>query len=939
MHDSIHNTSHGGDLGEMAKTAGCASHEIIDFSVNIHVQGTPDFIRAALFQAMADIEAYPSPYAKELKSAAAQYHKKHALCAEQFVFGNGSNELIHALSRALKKLDFLKVYIVEPAFSEYALGAQKACLEIERLWLTQEEHGLKTPQHIPDFENNLLSIEANSALFIANPANPSGIFQDPQILLGFIRKRPDLLWIIDEAFIEYVGDEETCSLITNLPENAIILRSLTKFHSVPGVRLGYLITNTKLAQKIQDELPTWNINAFAMSATLAIFDEAREANQKQTYNTINSHNNTQSDTQFAHTARHINNKNRDHLMTLLQNIKGLTALPSSANYILFQLQTPQKTLKNTLLKEFNIAIRDCSNYHGLEDNTWFRVAVRTEEDHILLAHALNAILHAQPECVVLKDNNFSQTPISSSSCKQNLHEDNSIRICTSYGRQNLQKTPALMLQGTSSDAGKSILAAAYCRIFKQDGYDVAPFKAQNMSLNSGVTARGDEMGRAQIVQAQAAGIDPCARMNPVLLKPSSDIGSQVILRGKPIGHMKVKEYFEKKKDIWQTVIDTYDELAKENQIMVLEGAGSPGEINLKNHDIVNMRMARHAQASVLLVGDIDRGGVYASLLGTYMTFNSDERKLLLGYLINKFRGDASLLAPAHTYMLTHTKKPVLGVIPHMHNLGVPDEDMAGFSWTETIDYAEVAHGILDIAVIMLHHVSNYTDIAPLANEPDLRVRAVRHAKEFGNPHVLIIPGSKSVVADLEELHKNGLASKIQKHAEEKKWIFGICGGLQILGRKILDPYAVETEKACVAGLNILDINSQFEQEKTLIHISKAQTPLNVSTKGYEIHHGITTHGKDVLPLFLRDDKEYASFEERICGYVKGKCWATYLHGIFDDNTFRRKWIDHIRMDIGLEAKGEVLSNYDLENSLDKLADTVRAHSNMTYIYQSLGLKK
>lgn len=498
-------------------------------------------------------------------------------------------------------------------------------------------------------------------------------------------------------------------------------------------------------------------------------------------------------------------------------------------------------------------------------------------------------------------------------------------------------TPALMLQGTSSNAGKSILAAAYCRIFRQDGYSVAPFKAQNMSLNSGVTAAGDEMGRAQIVQAQAALVDPDARMNPILLKPHSDTGSQVVVLGQPIGHMGVLDYFKKKKELWKTVTEAYDSLAADHDVMVLEGAGSPGEINLKEHDVVNMRMAEHARASVLLVGDIDRGGVYASFLGTWMTFTAAERRLLTGYIVNRFRGDASLLGPAHEYMLNHTGTPVLGTIPYIRDLNIPEEDMAGFSWGHT-DCGEKKAGTLDIAVVMLRHVSNYTDFAPLAAEPDVRLRPVRRAEEWGDPDVVMLPGSKSVVPDLDDLRRSGLADNILGHAERGKWIFGICGGLQILGRAILDPHGIESAAPEVPGLGLMDLRSTFAADKTLVRVARAETPLGVPSGGYEIHHGLTDHGPSALPLFLRADRAYPSEAERICGYVSGRRWATYLHGVFDDDAFRRAWLDHVRADIGLAPQGRQLATYDLEKALDRLADIVREHSDMETIYQSMGLK-
>ncbi len=496
------------------------------------------------------------------------------------------------------------------------------------------------------------------------------------------------------------------------------------------------------------------------------------------------------------------------------------------------------------------------------------------------------------------------------------------------------KKPALMLQGTSSNAGKSIVAAAFCRIFQQDGYAVAPFKSQNMSLNSGVTLTGEEMGRAQIVQAQAARVDPDARMNPILLKPHSDTGSQVIVMGKPIGHMRVGEYFAKKKDLWHTVTQAYDSLAAEYDIMVLEGAGSPAEINLKAHDIVNMRMAAHAKASVLLVGDIDRGGVYASFLGTWHTFTHAEKALLTGYVVNRFRGDASYLAPAHDYMLEKTAVPVLGTIPFIRDIHIPEEDMAGFSWGTT---QEKHAYTLDIGVVMLRHVSNYTDMAPLMFEPDVCVRPIGRAEDFGNPDVLIIPGSKSVVADLEELQANGIAQKILQHAAQDKWIFGICGGLQILGKEIRDPHAVETQKTMVKGLGLMDLCSTFAKDKTLIHIPRAQTPLGVQAQGYEIHHGVTTHGESAKPLFLRDDKAYATEEERICGYVTGRRYATYLHGIFDDDTFRRAFLNHVRQDRHMPAYTGDGVAYSLEKALDRLAHVVRQSCDMQAIYASMGL--
>ena len=340
-----------------------------------------------------------------------------------------------------------------------------------------------------------------------------------------------------------------------------------------------------------------------------------------------------------------------------------------------------------------------------------------------------------------------------------------------------------MLQGTCSNAGKSILTAAFCRILLQDGRRVAPFKAQNMALNSYVTPDGGEIGRAQAVQAEACRLDPDVRMNPILLKPESDLGSQVIVKGRAIGHMKVREYYANKPRLWQTVKSCYDSLAAEYDAIVLEGAGSPGEVNLKANDIVNMNMAAHAGAKVLLAGDIDRGGVYASFLGTYATLTPAERELLAGFAVNKFRGDPSLLADAHSYLERATGKPVLGVVDWQPDLGLPEEDSVNFSF---IRPAPKHDRTLDLALIQLGHIANFTDFVPFELEPDVTVRKIRHASELGEPDILVLPGSKSVAADLAMLDREGFRPLIRELVARGCHFVGICGGLQLAGREFLE---------------------------------------------------------------------------------------------------------------------------------------------------------
>ena len=848
------------------------------------------------------------------------------------------------------------MYLVEPTFSEYAAACERAELQVRRIWGGIEHDDVcpisktgipvttKCDQLSPlakSLLTELTDAPTNAAVFLTNPGNPSGQFLPTKDCLALLQARPDLLWVLDEAFIEYVGPEDEMSPLPRLRNggrmqaNAVFLRSLTKFYGLPGIRMGFLVTMPELARAVQEELPVWNVNCFAMAAILAVLQggQAQKA--------------------YAEQARTENRANRAHLAARLQTLPHMEVFPSQANYVLFRWTNAPVQLNRLLLQGHGIALRDCSNYFGLEDGTYFRAAVRTPAEHERLVAALASVAPDVPapvkgdhlrssdegSCLSVSNEDYSKLHKCRDDAYSKVHDRARDRSATKTGGKRTGatfRTPALMLQGTSSDAGKSILAAAFCRIFQQDGFDVAPFKAQNMSLNSGVTARGDEMGRAQIVQAMAARIDPDARMNPVLLKPASDTGSQVIVLGQPIGNLRVLEYFRKKKELWGTVTAAYDSLAAEHDIMVLEGAGSPGEVNLKSHDIVNMRMAAHAHSPVLLVGDIDRGGVYASFLGTWLTFTPPERQLLAGYLVNRFRGDASLLADAHTYMLEHTGVPVLGTIPYIHDLNIPEEDMAGFPWGRKL--REKGPDTLDVAVVMLHHVSNFTDFLPLAAEPDIAFRTIRTAEEWGEPDLIVLPGSKSVAADLAELQRSGLAEKILAHGRADKWILGICGGLQILGRSIIDPAGIESASRETPGLGLLDLASTFAEDKTLVRIARAETPLGVPTHGYEIHHAHTANGPSARPLFLRCGEHWQTEAERACGYVCGRRWTTYLHGMFDDDTFRRAFIDHVREDLGLPRKGAILAHYDIDAAIDRLADTVRENTDMDAIYNIMGLQ-
>ena len=497
-----------------------------------------------------------------------------------------------------------------------------------------------------------------------------------------------------------------------------------------------------------------------------------------------------------------------------------------------------------------------------------------------------------------------------------------------------RRTPSLMLQGTSSDAGKSLLTAALCRIFTQDGLQVAPFKSQNMALNSCVTPDGLEMGRAQALQAAACRRQPDVRMNPVLLKPTSDMGSQVIVMGRPVGVMRVREYWDFKPQAFEEACIAYDSLASENDLMLLEGAGSPAEINLREHDIVNMAVAHYAQAPVLLVGDIDRGGVFASLVGTLALLDDRDRSRIAGMIINKFRGDASLLPPALTAVSERTGKPFLGIVPWVENLNLPDEDSVSFK-------AGLAHGgpreertlfDIDVAVLDLPRISNFTDMDALSVEPDVRLRVVRQVEELGCPDLLILPGSKNTLADLQFLRIRGFDKRIHELVSKKLTsVLGICGGLQMLGQSLHDPLYLEGGGSA-PGLGLLDLETTLEAEKTLCRVRAKCLSEGLEVDGYEIHHGLTRATSDTTTAWIE------GADGKVLGWTRHEdgVSGSYTHGLFDNDCFRRAFLDSLRQRKGLKALG-TLTVYSLEPALDRLADAVRGAVDCAALYRLAGL--
>lgn len=488
---------------------------------------------------------------------------------------------------------------------------------------------------------------------------------------------------------------------------------------------------------------------------------------------------------------------------------------------------------------------------------------------------------------------------------------------------------SIMVQGTASDAGKSIIVAGLCRIFHQDGLRVMPFKSQNMALNSCITAKGDEMGRAQVFQAEAAGIEPDASMNPVLLKPASDRKSQVIFNGAVLKDMDAVEYHEFKPQLIAEIASLYNELSEDFDMIVIEGAGSPAEINLNSRDIANMGMARIADAPVLLVADIDKGGVFASIYGTIELLEPEERKRVKGIIINKFRGDMALLEPGLKMIEDLTKVPVVGVVPFAQ-LNIEDEDSVAL---KNVNRHFTGGKELDIAVIGLTKISNFTDFRSLELEPDVSLRYVFPGDALGRPDILILPGSKNTAEDRLFLKESGMDKEIIRLREAGTVIIGICGGFQLLGRELHDPDKIESGRGSMSGLGLLDAETFFEAKKTTAQVLAKADGFEV--EGYEIHMGQTvTHEKQIFARIYEANGQSESKED---GAVSsdGKVLGTYLHGVFDNSGWRRHFLNQVRHEKGLAPVREAAMPYKEYKNIqyDRLAELLRGHLDIEKIYE------
>ena len=857
---------HGGNITAFQSQSGGLNGPPVDYSASINPLGPPAWYRQLINRTLEMTAHYPDPQSLDFKRTAASIHQVRS---DQIVPGNGVSELIFTLPRLF---EIRRAIVPAPSYGDYRYACEAAGISCETLYLKPED------DFRPDFEvlRSLLQIGGGreTMVWLGQPNNPTGRTFDTDCLSIICREFGDAIFVVDESFADFV--EEYTSVVSFGLANVIVLRSLTKFYGVPGLRVGYAVAGEARAKAIGDALPTWSVNTLAQAFAVKALG----------------------DTEYAARSRSYVATERRRFAAALAQIHGIEVFESEVNFLLLRVTGGAEGKLGGKLLDAGFAVRTCGDFEGLGTG-FFRVAVRRERENDELCTAI---------AVVLAAGRYVKKAI---------------------GQKDAAR---LMLQGTASNVGKSVLTAAVCRILLQDGLRVAPFKAQNMSLNSFVTADGGEMGRAQVVQAAACRIDPDVRMNPVLLKPSSDTGSQVILCGKPIAFMEAKKYHTDKTRLFQEVTRCFDELSFEYDAVVIEGAGSPGDVNLKQYDIDNMRMAAYARAPVLLVGDIDRGGVFASFIGTMDVLDDWERELVKGFLINKFRGDADLLGTAVSYTFEYTGKPTLGIIPMIRNLGVPDEDSVSFKETRTTIDRQSREDSVTIGLVDVPHISNFTDFDPLGNEPDVYLKTIRKPGEIDGCDAIVIPGSKNVFADLRHLKENGIASRIIQGAKTAECpIIGVCGGYQMLGRTLSDPLGIESDAGPLSGLGLLAVDTVLGESKILEQTAARHLPTGYDLKGYEIHHGRTVLDGP-KPWIERADGEIIGVS-----HPSLEIHGTYLHGVFDADQFRRSFIDSLRIRKGLEPLKEVVYVHDIEPALDRLADVVRSNIDMDHLYRILGI--
>ncbi len=787
---------------------------------------------------------------------------------EQILAGNGVSELLYLLPSALS---LTQAFIPVPAPDPYLKAAQAGGLTVHPLPL-DISHGFAL-----DFDRLERSLRrapnTPAMVLLGQPNTFTGRCFAPQQLRRLADRFPGVTFVIDQTFFEFTEQDD--SLTIDRPANVLVLISLSRLFGFPGLRLGLAVGDPALIHSMKAIQPPWSVNSIALAAgEAALLDEL-----------------------YLPQLRAGIGRLREDLRRRLTQIHGLKVFPGAAHLMLVRCDRPgldARGLAQRLSKQ-GLAIRACDSVEGL-DARFFRITVRQEQENRRLLEALRKELFMAP-------------------------------LVTSRRR-----VPTLMFQGTASGAGKSVLTTALCRIMLQDGYRIAPFKAQTMPRVPYVTRDGREMGPAQAIQALAARLDPDERMNPLLLKPGGALNNQVILCGKPVEGLRISDYMRYRAEAFERIKECYDSLAGDFDAIVLEGTGSPAEINLKTDDIVNMKMAEHAQAPVLLVGDIDRGGVFASFVGSMELLNEKERARIAGFIVNRFDGQADMLKEALEHTWRHTGRPIFGVVPYLDTLCLPQEHAATGLLQPAIEPRHPKDSV-DIAVIVLPHSQGLMDVEPLRLEPDVRLRFITQIRDLGQPDAILLPDSREVLGDLTFLRASGLNRRLCQLADQGGTeIVGIGAGFQLLGQSIVDPHGLATPGAALDALGLLPITTIMETGNARLPVAARHLVSGLAVSGYAASSENRALG-EAEPVLRDRENQFSGARS-----ANGQVWGCGLHGVFDADPFRRWFIDRLRQHRALSPLQSIQIHYQLEPAFDRLADTVRACLDIPAIYRLMGLK-
>ena len=880
-----------------------------NFSSNIFSHADVSGLKTFLSSRLDVIGTYPEPEPRALERLIAE---QSGVGEECVLVTSGATEVIYLIA-SLTPAPFPKgegsdclstAVIFSPTFSEYADACHHANLSVVSTPLPHRE-GLGG--------GSVGGGPVGSSAWLCNPNNPTGSVIPKADVLG-LAKRYHLL-VLDQSYEDYTLAPLLSPAEAVAAGNILQLHSLTKTYCIPGLRIGYVVGAAALIGQLRQRLRPWSVNALAIeAATWLIRNHVRVLPELTAY--------------LAEAQR---------LRNALRAIDGISVEPTSTNFMLCRLDErlgiTAAELKEHLATRNGLLIRDASNFEGLTPYH-FRVAAQTREEDDELIDALN-ITHDESDRMTNDEPRSARNDESKSQSNPDgkFHSSFVIRHSSLHN---------IMLCGTGSDAGKSVLATALCRIFLQDGYHPAPFKAQNMALNSYATTEGLEIGRAQAVQAEAAGIPCHTDMNPLLLKPQSDHTSQVVLHGRPIGSKSAYDYWKRSGgdtadiDFRKEVCAAYDRLAARYNPIVMEGAGSISELNLRATDLVNLPMARHADANVILVADIDRGGVFASVYGSIMLQTPEDRARIKGIIINKFRGDLRLFDDGRRMIEELTGVPVLGVIPYFKDIHIEEEDSVSLSGKSK----QAERGRVNIAVVMLRHLSNFTDFDALEQDARVHLYYTNNVEEISKADIVIVPGSKSTLDDLYELRRNGVAQAIQRAHRDGKTVIGICGGYQMMGVEVCDPDHVEGDLERLPGLGILPTTTTMSGEKVTRQVqfsifdlpsfvsASDGSPVGASGSAYEIHMGETRPFGNApsQPFALLDDGREDGYR------VSNRCWGTYLHGVLDNAPVVDALLAPFADRFTAEARSFDYAAFK-EEQYDRLAGHVRKHLDMARLYR------